>query len=241
MWFWPHSYLAFEKKNLNFFAHSITRIVNLPFSHHLPSLLLIHLFSLSLCIVSKVIENVVSAQIGHHLASNCLDKCFQSAYRKNHDTETALLRGQNDILCDLDNKRGYYLFYLTFLPPLTPLTTVFFILRLSTFGVRGSALEWILSYLSDRMQAVNINGCLLVIISSTTLRCPSRICHWPPVLHYIFISNREHCSQAWFTSSHADDTKLYLSFDLYSSSDEIAARSRIESCIKGWQLDALSP
>ena len=76
--------------------------------------------------MSKVIENVVSAQIGHHLASNCLDKCFQSAYRKNHDTETALLRGQNDILCDLDNKRGYYLFYLTFLPPLTPLTTVFY-------------------------------------------------------------------------------------------------------------------
>ena len=39
----------------------------------------------------------------------------------------------------------------------------------------------------------------------------------------------------------ADDTQLYLSFNLNDSCDEIAVRYRIEWCIKGWQLDAFSP
>ena len=44
---------------------------------------------------------------GHHLQEK-----MQSAYKTGHNTESALLRIQNDILHDLDKKRGVILVLL---------------------------------------------------------------------------------------------------------------------------------
>ena len=52
--------------------------------------------------VSKILEKVVSSRMEDHLASNNLHEEHQSAYRKFHSTETALLKIQNDILQSLD-------------------------------------------------------------------------------------------------------------------------------------------
>ena len=47
-----------------------------------------------------------------HVSRNNLQEKFQSAYKPNHSTETALMRIQNDILMTLDNKRGVLVFLL---------------------------------------------------------------------------------------------------------------------------------
>jgi exonuclease III len=57
----------------------------------------------NLAFVGKLIERIVALQIVDHLQANNLMDIFQSAYRKYHSTETALLRVQNDILMHLDN------------------------------------------------------------------------------------------------------------------------------------------
>ena len=49
--------------------------------------------------ISKILEKVVLEQLKNHLGKNNLAEPFQSAYRENHCTETALLR----ITCDLLN------------------------------------------------------------------------------------------------------------------------------------------
>ena len=49
----------------------------------------------NLAFVSKIIENVVFAQLQKHILDNGLNKDYQSAYRKAHSTESALLRVQN--------------------------------------------------------------------------------------------------------------------------------------------------
>ena len=41
-----------------------------------------------------------------------LHEVMQSAYKKNHSTETALVRVQNDILTHIDNKHGVILVLL---------------------------------------------------------------------------------------------------------------------------------
>ena len=51
---------------------------------------------------SKVLEKVVSSRVEEHLLSNNLHEEHQSAYRKFHFTETALLKVQNDFLQSLD-------------------------------------------------------------------------------------------------------------------------------------------
>ena len=48
--------------------------------------------------ISKVIERVVAKQLTVYLQENDLHDQFQSAYRKDHSTETALIKVHNDIL-----------------------------------------------------------------------------------------------------------------------------------------------
>ena len=55
--------------------------------------------------IVKVLKKVVYTRIERHLVSNGLHEELQSAYRRSHSTETALLKGQSDILESLDNGR----------------------------------------------------------------------------------------------------------------------------------------
>ena len=53
--------------------------------------------------IAKVLEKVVDTRIERHQVSNGLHEELQSAYRRSHSTETALLKVQSDILESLDN------------------------------------------------------------------------------------------------------------------------------------------
>lgn len=58
-----------------------------------------------LSFISKLVEAVVAKQLQHYLNCNNLFPVFQSAYRQNHSTETALLKVINDILLNMNNQR----------------------------------------------------------------------------------------------------------------------------------------
>ena len=69
--------------------------------------------SLSLSLsLSKVIEKVVALRLSDHLDSQNLNKPFQSAYRRLHASETALLRVCSDIWAALDHYKGTQLVLL---------------------------------------------------------------------------------------------------------------------------------
>jgi len=48
--------------------------------------------------MSKIVERAVAIQLTEYLSASDLLPCLQSAYRKRHSTETALLRVWSDIL-----------------------------------------------------------------------------------------------------------------------------------------------
>ena len=62
--------------------------------------------------LSKIIEKAVATQLMEHLINNNLEEPLQSAYKRFHSTETALLKVQNDILIAIDNQKRVVLLLL---------------------------------------------------------------------------------------------------------------------------------
>ena len=57
----------------------------------------------NLKVLSKMIEKEESCQLSDYVSDNDLEESFQSAYKCFYSTATALLKVQNDILCEIDN------------------------------------------------------------------------------------------------------------------------------------------
>ena len=109
--------------------------------------------------LSKVLEKVIDAQLEHHLTVNNLHEIHQSAYKKLHSTETALLKVQSDILKSLDNGSVCALVMLDLSAAFDTLDHSILLQRLEhLYGISGKSLSWISSYLHDRYQVVTING-----------------------------------------------------------------------------------
>lgn len=115
----------------------------------------------NLTFLSKLIERFIAQQIIEHMTLNNLLTKFQSAYKRLHSTETALLRVQSDILDAID--RGKKVF-LVLLDLSAAFDTVDHTLLLSFLedivGLSGDVLNIIKTYLKDRTQSVSIKNVL---------------------------------------------------------------------------------
>ena len=85
---------------------------------------------------------------------------LQSAYRKGHSTETALLKVQNDILMNMNCKHVTLLVPLDLSAAFDTVDHDILLARLkSSIGINGTALNWFKSYVNNRSQRVSLNGC----------------------------------------------------------------------------------
>ena len=83
--------------------------------------------------------------------------CFQSAYRKNHSTETALLYVTSAVKTAMDKKQGTILLLVGFSSAFDTINHNILIRRLRLrYGFVGKTLSWMISYLKERTQRVVI-------------------------------------------------------------------------------------
>ena len=113
----------------------------------------------NLSFLSKVLERVVLFQINDHLSKNNLNEKLQSAYKSGHSTETALLKVTSDILNFIDTGHVSVLALLDLSSAFDTIDHKILLERLNvTFGISGTALKWIESYITDRSQRVKIKS-----------------------------------------------------------------------------------
>ena len=62
--------------------------------------------------MSKLIEKAVASQLNEHILKHDLGETLQSACKRFHSTETALVRVHNDILTAIDNNNSVILLLL---------------------------------------------------------------------------------------------------------------------------------
>ncbi|GFR88714.1 reverse transcriptase-like protein [Elysia marginata] len=89
------------------------------------------------------------------IQTNNLVEPFQSAYRKDHSTETALLRVFNDLLVEADLGKVSVLCLLDLSAAFDTLDHNIMLTRLEkSFRIKHIVLQWFQSYLKDREQTV---------------------------------------------------------------------------------------
>ena len=105
--------------------------------------------------LGKIIENVVADQLINYLDDNNLQELYQSAYKRRHSAESALIRIHNDILTAVDKHQSVILLLLDISAAFDTINHDFLLSRLACrFGICGKALDWFSSYLSGRRQFV---------------------------------------------------------------------------------------
>jgi len=109
--------------------------------------------------ISKLIERVACNQITKYLEKNSLLPSCQSAYRRSHSTETALLKVFTELTDAIDRGEVTLVGLLDMSCAFDTVNYSILQERLALkLGIDDTALKWIDSYLSDRSQTVVVGG-----------------------------------------------------------------------------------
>ena len=192
----------------------------------------------NLMFVFKVLERVVAAQLKTYLQSCDLFSTAQSAYRCHHSTETALLRVQNDLLMAIDKGQEAILVLLDYSAAFDTIDHKILFERLKNkYGVGGTALNWIVSYLENRVQAVVVEGNISDEfplpwgVPQGSVKGPLDFVLYTGPLSDV-ISAHEGIQHIIY----ADDTQLYL---ILKPSEHSQGISKLEACIadvRSWAI-----
>ena len=168
----------------------------------------------SLTILSKIFEICALKQLTTHLQTNNLYCKYQSAYRKDHSTETALMKVYDDILEYLSPNTYATLVLLDFSAAFDTIDHEILITRLDKiYGIKGRALDWFSSYLNKRNYKVKINN---TTSNSTELNygVPQGSI-LGPIIFSLYIKPIEKIAHSHNINIHfyADDIQLYFKCD----------------------------
>ena len=157
--------------------------------------------------MSKIIEKLVCKQLTDYFKMYNLFDTFQSGFRAQHSTGTALLKVTDDIFRSIDNSNVTLLLLLDYSKAFDTINHHILLAKMKALGVANSALNWFNSYLSNRYQRVVtpkdksdwkhvING----VPQGSILG---------PFLFTIMISDFSSCITNCNYHMYADDTQLY--------------------------------
>ena len=182
--------------------------------------------------LSKILEKTVNSRLDSHLEGNGLLDIFQSAYRKGHSTETALLRIVNDVLLALDEGKATLLIMLDVSAAFDVVDHERLLDRHNKyFGITEKALDWMSSYLKDRKQSVKIESKQSEIQNvesgfpqGSVLGGTKYIMYESPLANLLDSHDVEH-------HYYADDGSVYTSFMLQNQNEVQNAIIKLELCL----------
>ena len=107
-----------------------------------------------LTVHSKILEKVATYQIIKYLQDEKLQDIYQSAYKANHSTITALLNISDDIYNALDDSELTIMVLIDYSKAFDTINHRILYAKLKKLGFHFEAISWIVSYLTERKQKV---------------------------------------------------------------------------------------
>ena len=178
--------------------------------------------------VSKITERLILVRFRQHLTSSPSVNSAQSAYRRHHSTEMALLRTMDAVYRAADRGEATLIVVLDISAALDTIDHTILLNRLNSFGAGGNVLSLISSYLAMRSQTVRVG--------SASLAPSDCSCGVPqgsvlgPILFTVYMSPiasvayRHHMNQQQYT----DDAHLYIAFTKQTA---VSSIHNLQACL----------
>ena len=185
--------------------------------------------------ISKIIEKVVGTRFVNFLEQFALLNKKQFGFRKHHSTIHAMINLLDTCLEGLDQKLTVGGIFLDISKAFDCVDHEILFAKLENIGIRGIALDWFKSYLSDRELFVSIKD-----KSSMRYNLKYGIPQGSvlgPVLFLIYINDVTNSSEKLSFSMFADDTALILKLDRESYNESM--RSELQKVMLWFDANML--
>ena len=172
-----------------------------------------------LSVFSKITEKVMYKRLYSFLEVHNVLYSLQFGFRASHSINHALISMTEKIKESLDSRRFGCGIFLDLQKAFDTVNHKILLDKLEHYGIRGSALDWFRSYLSDRKQYVSVNGFNSNLLNVT--------CGVPqgsvlgPLLFLIFINDLPNSSSKLCFYLFADDTNIYFEADKISKLENV--------------------
>jgi hypothetical protein len=141
---------------------------------------------------SKILEKMVATDLYNHLDINNLIYKHQYGFQRNKSTEHNLIQVTNFIGQAINEGKWCIGIFLDLKKAFNTVQHNILLRKLKKYGVNGTAFNWFKSYLSERLQCVDVNGSLsdyksilMSVLQGSSLG---------PILFLLFINNIYHCT-----------------------------------------------
>lgn len=110
------------------------------------------------CLCCKILEHIVLSHVAKHLSENNILLDSQHGFRERLSTITQLITSTHDWASTLQHRGQTDVVLLDFSKAFDKVPHLRLSAKLHHYGISGLTLNWINSFLSNRVQAVSVNG-----------------------------------------------------------------------------------
>ena len=161
---------------------------------------------------SKILEKIIHKRLYKFLTNHNIITQSQYGFRPKLSTEHAVLDLQNSIINNLDKNNTSIAVFLDLSKAFDTINHTILLNKLKYYGIRGLALKWFESYLSNRKQYTSTTPGN----DSTTLNIKTGVPQGSilgPLLFIIYINDFQSSIKASKIIHYADDTSILFNFE----------------------------
>ena len=185
----------------------------------------------NLSFISRILEKIVPNRLQAHIKNNHLSNPLESAYRKHHSTESALLKVHNDIIISMEKGEVTALTLFDLLAAFDTIDHATLTDRLSDwYGISGQAQIWFSSYLQNMDQSVKNKDTFSDKVTLSYGVPQGSVLG--PVLFILYTTPLSAIFSSFDINHHlyADDTQIYMSLSVSNAEESL---EKLQHCLMG--------